>query len=99
MEKVPSPLPLISESDCNPVPVFSCHVILTKVGDGQLSGRVANLEGIVVKGASERDVLKAIVKQFKAAVQKYSATDEEIPWQDSQPPAVGEFERFIPVHL
>jgi len=99
VEKVPSPLPLISESDCNPVPVFSCHVILTKADDGQLSGRVANLDGIVVKGASERDVLTAIVRQFKAAVQKYSTADEEIPWRDSPAPAAGEFERFIPVHL
>ncbi|HIF00676.1 MAG: hypothetical protein ABGZ53_29565 [Fuerstiella sp.] len=99
MEKVPSPLPLISESDCNPVPVFSCHVILSKADDGQLSGRVANLDGIVVKGSSERDVLRAIVKQFKAAVQKYSASNEEIPWRDSPAPAADEFERFIPVHL
>ena len=99
MEKDPSPLPLISESDCNPVPVFSCHVILTHVGDGQLSGRVANLDGIVVNGASERDVLKAIVREFKAVVQKYSETDTEVPWLDAAAPELGELERFIPVHL
>ncbi len=99
MEKDPSPLPLISENDCNPVPVFSCHVILTKVDDGQVSGRVANLDGIVVKGSSERDVLKAIVRQFKVVVQKYSDTSKEVPWLDAAAPEVGEFERFIPVHL
>jgi len=99
VEKDPSPLPLISESDCNPVPVFSCHVILTPAGDGQLSGRVANLDGIVVSGASERDVLKAIVREFKAVVQKYSETNREVPWLDAAAPEVGEFERFIPVHL
>jgi hypothetical protein len=99
VEKDPSPLPLISESDCNPVPVFSCHVILKKVDDGQLSGRVANLDGIVVNGSSERDVLKAIVRQFKAAVQKYTDTSKEVPWLDAPAPEAGEFERFIPVHL
>ncbi|MDG2129669.1 MAG: hypothetical protein P8K08_16835 [Fuerstiella sp.] len=99
MEKDPSPLPLISESDCNPVPVFSCHVILARIGDGQLSGRVANLDGIVVSGPSERDILKTIVRQFKAAIQQYSANGEEVPWLESPTPAAGEFERFIPVHL
>lgn len=94
-------LPLISEAELNPVPVFNCIVILEKPdADGQRMGRVANLGGITSKGSSERDILTAIVKKFKAAVQEYTAKNQAIPWIDPpQKPEAGEAQRFIPVHL
>ena len=62
-----NPLPLIPDSELNPVPVFNCQVILSKPDDaGRVKGRVANLGGISAEGFSERDVLTAIMKKFKA---------------------------------
>jgi hypothetical protein len=95
-------LPLISQSDCNPIPVFNCHVILSPTEDGsdRIRGRVANLADIEASGSSEREVLMAISRQFRKAVQQYTESSESIPWID--PPetaAAGESERFIPIHL
>ena len=96
-----NPLNLISEAELNPVPVFNCIVILEKPDDkGCRTGRVANLGGISSTGFSERDILTAIVKKFKASVQEYSANNQEIPWiEPPQKPSDGEVQRFIPVHL
>jgi hypothetical protein len=94
-------LPLLSESDCNPVPVFNCHIILSKPdNDGRIQGRTANLGGIAAAGTSERDVLTSLMKQFKAIVQQHSRNNTPIPWvQPSELPGDNEVERFIPVHL
>jgi hypothetical protein len=94
-------LPLISENDCSPVPVFNCLVILTTPDEnGRRRGRVANLQGISAEGTSERDILASLMKSFKASVQKYSQSEQQIPWIDPpESPAPGEVERFIPVHL
>lgn len=95
------PLPLISADEMNPVPVFSCHVILGKPGsDGKSTGRVANLDGITATGSSEREILTAIMKQFRAVVTEYTRESRQIPFrQPPEQPAEGEVERFIPVHL
>ena len=97
----PNPLPLISSADCSPVPVFSCHVILSKPDEnGRIQGRTANLPGISAAGSSERDVLTAVMKKFKAAVQEMSESGKNITFRDPpEQPADGEVERFIPVHL
>lgn len=96
-----NPLNLISEAELNPVPVFNCIVILEKPDDsGRRMGRVANLGGVTASGFSERDILTAIVKKFKAAVQEYTAAKQEIPWvEPPESPSDGEVQRFIPVHL
>ena len=94
-------LPLVSQSDCNPVPVFNCHVLLKKnEATGRLHARLANLDGITAEGTSERDVLTAISRKFKAAMQEYHQAKKEIPWvEPARTPESGEFERFLPVHL
>ncbi|MEQ9410164.1 MAG: hypothetical protein RIK87_20685 [Fuerstiella sp.] len=96
-----NPLPLISEGDGQNVPVYSCHVILSRPDNtGRLSGRTANLAGISAEGTSERDVLTSIMKQFKAAVQRYAQSNQSIPFLDPpEAPGPGDVERFIPVHL
>ena len=96
-----NPLPLVSESECNPVPVFNCHVIMGKPDEsGRFTGRTANLSGITATGYSERDVLTSLTKQFKDLVAKHSAAQTSSPWvQPSEIPGPGEVERFIPVHL
>ena len=96
-----NPLPLITPSETGAVPVFNCHVILSPPDDaGRIAGRAANLQGIVADGATERDVLTAIMKKFRAAVQEYSDNNQSVPLKDPPDEAqVGEVERFIPVHL
>ena len=94
-------LPLVSESECNPVPVFNCHIILTKPDDsGRIHGRTANLGEITASGFSERDVLTSLMKQFKTIVQQHTQANTAIPWiQPAETPQENEVERFIPVHL
>lgn len=97
----PNPLNLIPEGELNPVPVFSCIVILGRPDDsGAREARVANLPGITAHGASERDLLTAIMKKFRAACQDYTSKGAEIPWREPpETPGEGESQRFIPVHL
>lgn len=94
-------LPLLSDSDCSPVPVFNCQIILsTSESDQKIVGRVANLGGISVTGNTERDVLMQITKLFKAQVQTLTEEKIPIPWIDPpEKPGPGESERFVPVHL
>ncbi|MEZ6132127.1 MAG: hypothetical protein R3C59_25990 [Planctomycetaceae bacterium] len=96
-----NPLPQISMADCQPVPVFNCHVILSPSdADGRRTGRVANLAGITATGVTERDLLTSVMKQFKAVIQQYIREEKPIPFVDPpETPRVGEVERFIPVHL
>ena len=95
-----SDLPLISESDCSPVPVFNCQIILRHEDSGQVSGRAANLKGISATGSSERDVLIQITKVFKAQVQALSEEKMPIPWiEPAEQPEPDEVLRFVPVHL
>ena len=94
-------LPLISDSELNPVPVFSCHVLLGKANsDGLRTARAANLEGISATAAGERDVLRAVMEEFKARIQQHVQAGQEIPWTDPPvKPDADEVERFIPIHL
>jgi len=94
-------LPLISTSDCSPVPVFNCQVILSKPdASGKRTGRVANLASMTAQGFSERDILTSITKQFKASMKKYADAGQQAPFVDPpESPQAGEVERFIPVHL
>jgi len=95
------PLPQVSASDCNPVPVFNCQVIMGPPDDnGRREGRVANLAGITASGYSERDVLTAIAKTFKATVKSHVDNGTDIPFIDPpETPGPGEAQRFLPVHL
>jgi hypothetical protein len=94
-------LPMISESSCGDVPVFNCVVLIRHDADsGQYSGRVANLEGITARGATERDVLFAVTRQFKQKVQERVRAGEKVCF--ITPPLLpesDEFERFVPIHL
>jgi len=97
----PNPLKLIPDSELNPVPVFSCIVILGRPDEaGKREARVANLAGITAEGHSERDLLTAIMKKFRAVTQDYTSRAEAIPWvEPPETPGEGESQRFIPVHL
>lgn len=102
-DSTPSPFGLHRHEGPPPpkdVPVFDCHVILS-VPDatGLIAARVANLPEITASARSERELLRSIVTQFKAAVIRYHQSGA-IPWQN--PPLAagpGESERWIPVHL
>lgn len=97
------PLPVVTDSSCGtgPVPVFNCVVILRREkATGQISARVANLAGLSAEGATERDVLLSITRQFKSVILERTAEAKPIPWLDPpEQPAEGECQRFIPVHL
>ena len=94
-----NPLPSNSSS---PVPVFDCHVLLTKPVDagGLWTARCATAAGVTADAATEREVLHKIVSRFKFFVHEHHVRGEPIPW--TTPPLAaqpGELERFIPVHL
>lgn len=95
------PLPLIPDSDDSSVPVYSCQIILSQPdADQQIVGRVANLGGISVSGATERDVLMQITKIFRAQVTTLREEKMPIPWIDPpEEPGPGESVRFLPIHL
>ncbi len=86
----------------DPVPVFDCHVLLRRPGHpGELfQARCAAAPDVTAQGATEREVLQALVIRFKYFVEQYHARGETIPWQTPEtPPAADEVERWIPVHL
>ncbi len=83
-----------------PVPVYDCHVILSAPdAEGIIHARVSTLPEIAADGRSERHVLQAVVKDFKAALVRYRESGTEIPWQPAAKPQAGETQRWIPVHL
>ncbi len=82
-----------------PVPVFSCVVYLSGTGPG-VRARVANLEGLECRAATEREALSRIVTAFKRRVAELLQNDQPIPWVEPIAEAEpGEQKRFIPVHL
>lgn len=103
--KPSSSLPLVTESSCGSTPgtvlVFNCIVIVgVEQETGRITGRSANLPDIMVTGTSEREVLLAITRRFKAVIQQHLSENKSIPWKNPpESPGQNESERFIPVHL
>ena len=82
------------------VPVFNCIVYVSPAAGGGVRARFANLPGLEVTAASEREALGKIVPAFKRRIVELMQSKTQIPWID--PPAAaeaGEQTRFIPVHL
>jgi len=91
-------LPIVDSS--GGVPVFDCRVLLSKLEDGRVEGRVANLAGIAATANTERDLLRKLVDQFKKTLLETTERGEPIPWIDPpEAPRLGESQRWIPVHL
>ena len=84
-----------------PVPVYDCHVILSPPDSaGMIHARVSSLPEITATGTTEREVLRRIVTAFKAAILRYRASGQAIPWSPSpDTPGPGESQRWVPVHL
>lgn len=84
-----------------PIPVFSCQVIVTPSAAGALwRGRCANYADIEVTGDSERAVLQQFVKEFKAiAAAKLAQEETPTPVTPPEQPKPGEQLRWIAVHL
>lgn len=92
-------LPITADVAPN-VPVFSCIIYIRQNEDRTVTGRVANLAGLSSSGASERDVLSRLSREFKAQVLGLHQEGKEIPWVDPPTAAVpDERVRSIPVHL
>jgi len=81
-------------------PAFGCVVYLSQKSEGSVSARVANLDGVELTAASEREALAKIVPLFRDKISAWVQAGEAIPWIDPiEPPAEGEYRRFLPVHL
>jgi hypothetical protein len=81
------------------VPAFTCIVYVSRA-DGNVSARVANLDGIQATAASEREVLAKVIPEFKKRVSELHSGGTEIPWIDPpKSPLEGEQKRIVPVHL
>ena len=92
-------LPVTGDAVPN-VPVFSCIIYIRHNEDRTVSGRVANLAGLSSDGASERDVLSRLSREFKAQVMGLHQDGKEIPWIEPLLPVESdERVRSIPVHL
>lgn len=96
-----SALPLMPDSSASEVPVYNCIVLVQRTpSDATVSARVANLDGIHVSGASERDVLRSAVDAFREKVKSHRNAGETIPFRESPlSPEADEQQRFVPVHL
>ncbi|HUE72247.1 MAG TPA: hypothetical protein VMP01_15290 [Pirellulaceae bacterium] len=83
------------------VPVYNCVVIVSpRDAAGLVHARCATVAGIDASGPSEREALSQVVTAFKATIARHLAADLPIPWIDPpSPPAAGEQQRFIAVHL
>lgn len=83
------------------VPVYNCHACLSPPdAEGWISARSCNLPEVVARGKSQREALAALVASFKAAVSRYRAAGQPIPWAECPTkPAPDEQERWIAVHL
>ncbi|MEM9643825.1 MAG: hypothetical protein AAF989_02430 [Planctomycetota bacterium] len=92
-----SPLPIQGKPD---TPAFGCLVYVCKNETGGVHARVANLAGLEIDAASERDALGKLVPVFRSKVAALLEAGEEIPWLDPpSPKRDDEQKRFLPVHL
>lgn len=102
-EVVKPPLHSAREADSRSasVPVYNCHACLSPPdAEGWITARASNLPEVIVRGRTEREALSALVASFKAAVAKYTAAGQAIPFADSPAPVQeGEQERWIAAHL
>ena len=82
------------------VPTFTCLVYLSQNDSGASIARVANLDSLQATGASPRDAMAKVCREFKERVRGAYAAGETIAWIDPPTePNPGEQIRSIPVHL
>ena len=82
------------------VPTFACLVYLSQDASGKWNARVANLENMQATGASPRDAMMRVSREFKERVRGAHAAGETIAWIDPpMEPEPGERIQSIPVHL
>jgi len=81
-------------------PTFACLVYLSQDESGKSLARVANLAGLQATGASPRDAMMRVCREFKERVRGAHAAGETIDWIDPPlEPSPGERVQSIPVHL
>jgi hypothetical protein len=82
------------------VPVFNCIVhVAPPDSEGIVVARVANLPGLEGRGKSEREALAQVVTAFKVAMAAKVARGEPVALGEPPPPAAGQTQRLIAVHL
>jgi len=82
------------------VPTFTCLVYLSQDEAGTSVARVANLESLQATGATPRDAMARVCREFKERVRGAYAAGETIAWIDPPvEPTSDEQVRSIPVHL
>ncbi len=81
-------------------PVFNCIVNVGRTADGSVLATVANLPNLWTTAKSEREALSQVVAAFKQNVSLLHTLGQPIPWiEPPTPPAPGETQRLIAVHL
>ena len=97
--KTPDDLNINSASQPIDVPSFICVVYLSTTVDGVLA-RVANLAGIEITAATERDALAKVVPAFKERVSSALTDEGKVDWIEPPLPIKDdELERLLPIHL
>jgi hypothetical protein len=82
------------------VPTFTCLVYHSQDESGASIARVANLDFLQATGASPRDAMARVCREFKERVRGAYASGKTIAWIDPPvEPMPGEQIRSIPVHL
>lgn len=83
------------------VPVFNCHVYVGPAVEGTgYAARAANLPDLAAHGRTEREALQLLITQIKQLLAEHHAAGTSAAWLDPPlPPAAGEQQRFVPVHL
>jgi hypothetical protein len=95
-----SPKPTLPQTNPSDQPAFGCIVYVRKTETGRVVGRVANLNGLELEAASERDVLAGLVQSAKGILAAHLENGEDIPWVDPPPEKQpDEQKRFLPLHL
>jgi hypothetical protein len=81
-------------------PVFNCIVNVGRAADGSIQAIVANLPNLWATASSEREALSQVVAAFKQNVSLLHKLGEPILWiEPPTPPAAGQSQRLIAVHL
>jgi len=83
------------------VPVYNCIALVSpRDAQGIVHVRAANIADLKTTGASEREALQHLVGAFKIVISQCLADGRAVPLlAEPHPPAPGETQRLIAVHL
>ena len=92
------PIPLAKDADNLGV---RCHIGFVPENDGTWSAIVLNLPGVGSCGKTFEEARLNVRESIVAAIESYSLSGEDIPWEDSEPSDIpdGAILRWIIVNV